>query len=245
MTTLVLNMLAKDSAQTIGRALRSVRPYISAYCIGISEPDAEQAQVICHELEGIPGQIIDVGPVWPQGYHSLRNKVFDCSRHMAEYMFWVDADDYIDASGPLAADLWCDYYAMEFNFSEGVSFDRVHFVKCTSTLRWEHRAHEGFFVTDDRPMGYVRSWRYMYTPLPASRKRLEQNVALSLLDTQDYPADMSVLFGLAQNLLYLNDFSGVERIMTQLKGSDAHHHHWRILRKLFFSHLERLSTGTV
>jgi len=242
MTSLVLNMLAKDSALTIGRALRSVKPYISAWCIGISEGDIDQAKVIFHELRGIPGEIIDVGPVWPQGFASMRQKVYDHSRHMAEYMFWLDADDYIETDGPLADDLWCDYYAMQFKFPDtGVDFERVHFVRCASDLRWKHHAHEGFFVADQRPMGYVRSWRYMYSFMPANQRRLELNVALSLLDTQEHPNDMSVLFGLAQNQLYLNDFDSVRRIMSMLRETDGYHHHWQVLRKLFFAHLEQLS----
>jgi hypothetical protein len=241
MTTLVLNMLAHNSALTIGRALRSVRPYISAWCVGTSEGDIEQAKVIYHELRGIPGEIIDVGPAFPQGFASMRQKVYDRSRHEAEYMFWLDADDYIESDGPLTSELWCDYYAMRFQFDLGVDFERVHFVRCASDLRWEHRAHEGFFVKDTRPMGYVKTWRYKYCCQPASQRRLEMNVALSLLDTQDYPNDMSVLFGLAQNQLYLGEFESVQRIMALLRSTDGYHHHWLILRQLFFSHLEQLS----
>ena len=99
MSSICLCMMVKNEGHVIANALRSVKPFISHWVISDTGSTDDTKEVITKELEGIPGEFVDV-PFKNYGYN--RTKVFEAAYNKADYMLVLDADDIFNLTKPLS-----------------------------------------------------------------------------------------------------------------------------------------------
>jgi tetratricopeptide (TPR) repeat protein len=86
-----LNMIVKDEAHIIRRCLSKLRPFIDTWCIVDTGSSDGTQQVICQELEGIPGQLHE--RPW-KDFGTNRTEALQLARQTgAEYALVIDADE--------------------------------------------------------------------------------------------------------------------------------------------------------
>jgi len=93
--TICLGMIVKNEAHIIQRCLESVKPYIDYWVICDTGSTDGTQQLIRDCLRDIPGELIE--RPWVNFGHN-RTEVFQYAKEKADYIWVIDADDYLVGS---------------------------------------------------------------------------------------------------------------------------------------------------
>ncbi len=86
-------MMVKDESRVIERCLKSVRQHIDCWLIADTGSKDDTIARIEAELEGIPGEIIELAFV---SFSKTRNQLRQLAAGRADYVLWLDADEVIE-----------------------------------------------------------------------------------------------------------------------------------------------------
>jgi len=90
--TVCLSMIVKNEAHCIEKCLESVKSFIDYWIICDTGSTDNTEEIIKKCLEGIPGEIHH--HEW-KDFATNRNKALELSKNKADYIFIIDADDYL------------------------------------------------------------------------------------------------------------------------------------------------------
>jgi glycosyltransferase involved in cell wall biosynthesis/thioredoxin-like negative regulator of GroEL len=178
---------------------------------------------------------------WRDDFAAARNAALEHA--MGEWVFWLDADDRIDAE---------NQGALRTLFSELGDENVAYLMKCIclpdaatgavsvlyhprlfrnlSDIRWQYRVHEQILAAVQR-FGGTLKWtgvvlRHVGYQDPARRRRkLERNLRLCELDAAEHPDDAFVRYNLGKTYLDLGrpDLAGpqLQRALQTVRHDDA------------------------
>lgn len=168
--SLGIALIAKDSADTLGACLDSVRPYVSqlVVCVDGRTTDKTKAVAKKHGAEVHPVQVSDWhecvqhGRVMAQHFANARQESFKHLDPKLDFHMWIDADDVVDGAEKLpqlcaalpedSAGVWLPYHYSYLTREDGqrqvnTLFHRervlrTHFQGRPLHWQWEGRVHE-------------------------------------------------------------------------------------------------------
>lgn len=95
MTSICLSMIVKNEAHCIERCLNSVKPYIDYWIICDTGSTDNTEEIVRNCLKDIPGEFHK--HEW-EDFSTNRNKSLQLAKSKADYIFIIDADDYLNVS---------------------------------------------------------------------------------------------------------------------------------------------------
>lgn len=144
MTKICLNMIVKNEAHVIRRALDSVRPIIDTWCILDTGSTDGTQDLIREHLKAIPGELHEAP--W-KGFGASRTEALELARGRADYLLFIDADDeLILPKGYRVPPLKADAYYIPHRLEE-LGFMRLDLVATRCPWRFEGVLHE-YIETD-------------------------------------------------------------------------------------------------
>jgi glycosyltransferase involved in cell wall biosynthesis len=139
--TICLNMIVKDESAIITRCLESMVPIID-YWVIVDTGSTDGTQQIIKDYmakKAIPGELIE--RPWKNFAHN-RNEAIDLAKSKADYLFFMDADDYIVyEKGFALPDLDKDFYYVTIRRA-GTRYDRIHMVGNNREWKYVGVLHE-------------------------------------------------------------------------------------------------------
>jgi len=90
MNSICLNMIVKNEAHVIRRALDSVRPLITTWCILDTGSTDGTQEIIREHLKDLPGTLHE--SPW-KGFGASRSEAIELAQGQADYLLFIDADD--------------------------------------------------------------------------------------------------------------------------------------------------------
>lgn len=138
-TTICLNMIVKDEAPVIERALRSVMPLIDSWAIVDTGSTDGTQDIIKRVLKDIPGTLEE--KPWVD-FATNRNQALELGKDKADYLLIMDADETISFSSNFSlSNLTADLYGANL-IAGGPSVYRNFIVKNSVGWKWEGIIHE-------------------------------------------------------------------------------------------------------
>lgn len=136
-----LNMIVKNEKDVIARCLASTLNIID-YWIIVDTGSTDGTQDIIKNFmkeKNVPGELYE--RPWKNFAHN-RNEALDFARHKADYIFFMDADEYLIYEPNFKLpELNRDFYYMPITFG-GSRYSRVFMVKGDQDWKWEGVLHE-------------------------------------------------------------------------------------------------------
>ncbi len=137
--TICLNMIVKNEAQVLRRALASVRPLIDTWVIVDTGSTDDTKRVIQECLQDIPGELHE--RTWVDFAH-CRNEALQLAKGKGDYLLLIDADEeLIDVKRPV--DLHFDRYVVRaYGETEEIEFQRDLLINNHLDWVWRGKVHE-------------------------------------------------------------------------------------------------------
>lgn len=138
--TVCLNMIVKDEARVIEKALLSVKPLID-YWVIVDTGSTDGTQGIIKEcLKEIPGELHE--KPWVNFSHN-RNEALQLAKNKGDYLFFLDADEVVIPQGPLVRpSLEQDFYLVAIE-QDATLYHRSIYINNHLDWHWEGIIHEG------------------------------------------------------------------------------------------------------
>jgi glycosyltransferase involved in cell wall biosynthesis len=132
-------MIVKDEAPVIARCLASVRPFIDAWLIVDTGSSDRTPEIVREQLADVPGALHH--RAW-RSFGENRTEALELARGSADYLLFIDADEWIDPGGGLdRTGLTADAYNLPCSYA-GTSYPRCALVATRLPWRWEGVVHE-------------------------------------------------------------------------------------------------------
>lgn len=159
--TVCLNMIVKNEKDVIVRCLQSVLPIIDTWVI-VDTGSSDGTQKIIEDFmreKNIPGKLYEQS--WVNFGHN-RNQALALAKDQADYILFMDADDYLVISEKFQAqELTADCYVTATR-NLGLDSYIPRLVKASLPWRWEGVIHE--YITADNVQGCPwEGVQYVYT----------------------------------------------------------------------------------
>ena len=139
MTRICLNMIVKNEAHVIRRALDSVRPLIDTWCILDTGSTDGTQDLIREHLKDLPGELHEAP--W-KGFGASRTEAIELARTRADYLLFIDADDeLLLPKGFRLPPLRADAYAIQHRLVN-LAFLRTDLVATRCPWRYVGVLHE-------------------------------------------------------------------------------------------------------
>ena len=134
-------MIVKNEEAVIEKCLESVKPLIDYWVIVDTGSEDQTKEKIKKTLKGIPGELHERS--WVDFEHN-RNEALDLARNKAQYLLFVDADEYLsyDDHFSLPSLEKEDGYYMKVRQIGAVDFLRAALVKSSLPWKWSGALHE-------------------------------------------------------------------------------------------------------
>lgn len=136
-----LSMIVRDEQDVIARCLRSVIPYISAWCIVDTGSTDNTKAIIKHTMDeaGLPGALYDWE--WTGSFSEARNVAYELAlKEGQDYLMFIDADEELVIQGVLPP-IDVDAFLIDVRH-KGSSDNRFWMVRKDYPGRWFGRIHE-------------------------------------------------------------------------------------------------------
>ncbi|MDR3414798.1 MAG: glycosyltransferase [Nevskia sp.] len=145
-STVCLNMIVKDEAHVIRRCLDSVRPLIDSWAIVDTGSSDGTQQLIRDIMADVPGELFE--RPW-RDFGSNRTEAIDLARGRADYLLFIDADDYAKVPpGFHLPPLTEDAYEIGIDYA-GIFYRRLALVR--SVLPWKYVGVLHEYIECDQP----------------------------------------------------------------------------------------------
>ncbi len=138
--TICLNMIVKNEAHVITRALDSVKDWIDYWVIvDTGSTDGTQGVILEH-MKGHPGELHE--RPWKDFGHN-RTEALDLARDKGDYILFLDADDWIEFRGVEGLPkLTASAYSIRWEHKGGVAYDKPQLVRSDLPWKWVGVLHE-------------------------------------------------------------------------------------------------------
>lgn len=131
--TICLNMIVKNEAHVIRRCVDSVRPLIDTWAIVDTGSTDGTQDVIREALKDLPGELHE--RPW-KGFGPSRSEAIELGRGKADYLLFIDADDYLEyTKGFALPKLEKDVYDFQLRHAQ-IRYWRAALV--TARLPWRY-----------------------------------------------------------------------------------------------------------
>lgn len=143
--TVCLNMIVKNESHVIERCLTSTLPLIDTWVIVDTGSTDGTQEVIRQffEKQGIKGELFE--RPWKNFEHN-RNEALQLASGKADYVLFMDADDYLDYEpGFELPFLDKDYYHITI-YHSGTKYDRIHLINNHLQWSWKGVLHEALIA---------------------------------------------------------------------------------------------------
>ena len=200
MTQVCLNMIVKNEAHVIRRALASVLPIIDTWCILDTGSTDGTQDIIRDYLKDIPGDLHEAP--W-KGIGASRTEAIDLARGQADYLLFIDADDELvlpkDFKLPV---LKADAYYLSHRLEE-LGFQRMDLVATRCPWRYVGVLHETLESDVARP-GEVLRGPVIIERREGARsqdpRKYERDAEVLAKALEEEPGNARYMFYLAQSL---------------------------------------------
>jgi len=216
---IVLNMIVRNAADTIEKALNSVKPAVDFYVIGFAgESDDSTREIVMSWLEANTDSAFITEDFEFVNFSDARNRVLDATPKDFEWMLWMDADDYIlspetipaivkDAPEDVGSIQFPYVYQTDENGNPQVVHDRERVIRLSLDWRWVRPVHET--MTTNTPHRIVRfdnaTWVHQWQ---ANRDtRHDRNLELLRAYYEENPADRRTTLYIAHSLYSAEDWA--------------------------------------
>lgn len=139
--TVCLNMIVKNEKDVITRCLESVLPMID-YWVIVDTGSSDGTQQIIKDYmasKSIPGELHE--RPWKNFGHN-RNEALQLAKGKADYLFFIDADEYLQFDADFQMPRFDkDYYHLFFSHS-GSRYSRIQLIRGALDWKWEGVLHE-------------------------------------------------------------------------------------------------------
>lgn len=178
-----LNMIIKNESHVIKRCLNSVKPLIDSWVI-VDTGSTDGTQAIVKEfMKDIPGELYE--KPWVNFEHN-REEALQLAKNSkvatADYILFMDADDYLIASNSFKLPELKDDYYMVKTVSWGSEYYITRLIKSSLNWHWHGVLHEYVQALDAKTGSRLEGIENIYTSEGARSK-----------DPQKYVKDAKVL----------------------------------------------------
>lgn len=205
MKTICLNMIVKNESHVIKRCLESVKFFIDYWVIFDTGSTDGTQTLIREELKEIPGELYE--RPWLNFAHN-RNEALQAALGKADYIFFIDADEYLAVTKPFHPSEWNkDFYMIKAK-TENSSFFHPNIVRNDPEWKWEGVIHE--CINHPRKMdGEILPNVHMNRPQDGARSRdpntYVKDIAILQEAAKKEPWNARHMFYLAQTYSALQD----------------------------------------
>jgi glycosyltransferase involved in cell wall biosynthesis len=134
-----LSMIVRNEAHVIERCLASVKPFVDAWVVCDTGSTDGTQDLVRRVMAGKPGLVVE--RPWVDFAHN-RNEALTLAQERGEYVFFIDADEWLVAREPLdPATLTGDAYYLTCEYA-GLQYGRVALVRGALPWRWVGVLHE-------------------------------------------------------------------------------------------------------
>jgi glycosyltransferase involved in cell wall biosynthesis len=145
-------MIVRNGAQTIERAIMSVRPFVDELCVLLVGESEDETAAILDRLGNERGAQIHVDSMpWPGSFSVAREASF--ARASSEWLMWLDDDEILEGGGHLREALAGDALFVrridELNPDSLVLRWEVRLVRSEAGIHWRGVVHEYLELDDD------------------------------------------------------------------------------------------------
>lgn len=225
--TVCLNMIVKNESQVIERCLESCLPLIDYYVIVDTGSTDGTQEVIKNYMkkQGIPGEVHE--RPWVNFSHN-RNEALDLAKGKADYVFVIDADEYlVYEPGFQKPALDKDYYWM-FLTAGGTKWCKLQLMNNHLDWKFVGVLHEAVVPSADRSFEYLDKVKNIYTTDGARSKdprKYEKDAEVLEAALKIEPNDSRYVFYLAQSYNHAGNYpkaiENYEKLITMRGGQDA------------------------
>lgn len=216
---IVLNMVVRNAADTILKALESVKPAVDYVVIGFAgESDDDTRNIVTTWLnENFPARHV-VEDFDFVDFADARNKVLAATPEGFEWMLWMDADDFIMGAADIpkvaksvpagVGSVQFPYvYQTDENGNPTVVHDRERLIRLALNWRWERPVHET--LRTDVPHDIIRvdnaTWIHRWKVNQETRH--DRNMELLRAYYESNPEDRRTTLYIAHALYSVEDWA--------------------------------------
>jgi len=199
--TLCLNMIVRDEAGVIARALASVRPFVDHWVIVDTGSSDGTPDIVRAAMDGVPGNLHE--RPWVDFGHN-RNEALELAAGAADWLLFMDADMTVEAPAPFQRRLEADAYLV--GYAGSVDYHQVMLVSTAHEWRYRGRTHEAIHSPTARRVERADFLRLRHHCDGSSRAvKLERDARLLRETLEEDPGDARAVFYLAMTLKDLGE----------------------------------------
>jgi glycosyltransferase involved in cell wall biosynthesis len=152
-------MIVKNEAHCIKKCLESVKPLISYWVICDTGSTDNTVEVIKEVLKDIPGELHHHDWI---DFSTNRNKCIDLCKDKGEYIFWIDADDYIECDDfSFIKELNFDLYYIKI-MHDSIQYNRIHIFKSSKNFKFVGVLHEYLNCEESTRSGFISNLKLIF-----------------------------------------------------------------------------------
>lgn len=218
--TFTLCMIVKNEEEVLNRCLLSAKK-LADEIIVVDTGSSDNTSSIARSL----GARVEYYR-WNDDFAAARNYAFSLAS--CDYIFWLDADDYITAENAelfikLKAEIEREKpdmvqcaYEMVTDGKPALRFMRERFVKRSTNFTWQGRVHECI-----APRGKIIRSNFCVQHLGSSKPRGSRNLNIYRKWTQEETLDGRDLFYFGRELYYNGFFKEAENTLEKMLSGDG------------------------
>lgn len=212
-----LNMIVKNERSVIERCLESVLPIINYWVIVDTGSNDGTQQIIKDFMarHQVPGELHE--QPWVNFEHN-RNEALKLAKEKGEYLFFIDADEYLVFDPDFAMpDLNRDYFYFKMSYG-GTVYNKIQLARTALPCRWKGVLHEVLIPLKGSTHAVFEKVKTVYTTEGARSKDLlkyEKDAKILEEALEKEPNNVRYVFYLAQSYRdskkYANAYKAYEK----------------------------------
>lgn len=245
-------LMAYNASETLGKALASIRPYVSQIVVGVDELSTDNTAKVARKGGAdlvFPLQVSEWhecaqhGRILAQHFARARQATFAKLDRALGAWVWLDADDVVTGAerlgelvgrlqaGP-AVGAWLNYHYAQIAGQTNTLFRRERVLRTSVNgqpivWEWEHRVHETVKPANVRDAHWLMPEGIEIIHQPGGHKTgssASRNVTLLEIDLEENPEDARAMFYLGNQYFALGDWQRAVYWYEQLGGHGQNHY---------------------